>query len=70
MINVTFDSREEFELFRLIFEVGRLNCRRELEVLQTHMTLPDTLDVTYKKSENFKESNNDANDKSADYRKD
>lgn len=69
MINIIFDSREEYELLRTIIEIGRLNCRREVEVLQTHMTLPDTLDVTYKKSENFKESN-DANDKSADCRKD
>lgn len=69
MITIAFDSKEEFELLRTIIEIGRLNCRRELEALQMHMTLPDTLDVTYKKSENFKESN-DANDKSADYGKD
>lgn len=69
MINVIFDSKEEFELFRLIFEVGRLNCRRELEVLQTHMTLPETLDVTYTKSEKFKE-NDDSNDKPTDCGKD
>ena len=69
MINIIFDSREEYELLRTIIEIGRLNCRRELEALQTHMTLPDTLDVTYKKSENFKESN-DANDKSEDCGKD
>lgn len=69
MINVTFDSREEFELFRLIFEVGRLNCRRDVEELQTRMKLPDTLDVTYLKSKKFKESDM-SNDKSADCRKD
>lgn len=69
MINVIFDSKEEYELFRLIFEVGRLNCRREVEELQTHMKLPETLDVTYRKSEKFKESD-DVNDKSTDCGKD
>lgn len=54
MINIIFDSKEEYELIRTIIDIGILNSRRYLETVKNAMELPDNLDVTYSKSDKFK----------------